>query len=97
MANLTTNNPLIDQAAESLKAIGQGINNDQKLYLDGFMMGLQSKGVSFGDFTVTPGNILGHENADRALHQIAMDKGDMTEDEAKVYIEQLKDSPTLLV
>ncbi|MEM9400798.1 MAG: NirA family protein, partial [Verrucomicrobiota bacterium] len=54
---LKLKNPIVEKASESLKNLGQEINNEQKLYLDGFVNGLQSKGVSFGDFAETPGGM----------------------------------------
>ncbi|MEM9444812.1 MAG: NirA family protein [Verrucomicrobiota bacterium] len=52
---LNVKNPVIDKAAESLSDIGKSINDEQKLYLDGFVTGLKSKGVAFSDLAETPG------------------------------------------
>ncbi|MEM9399956.1 MAG: NirA family protein [Verrucomicrobiota bacterium] len=71
--SLKIDNPLIDQAAEGLSGIGQAISDDQKLYLDGFITGLQSKGVSFGDLAETPGTLSGRGSCGTVLEDIDID------------------------
>ncbi|MEM9444813.1 MAG: hypothetical protein AAGA18_05610 [Verrucomicrobiota bacterium] len=47
--SVNVKNPVIDKAAESLSALGQPMSDEQKLYLDGFVKGLQIRGVSIKD------------------------------------------------
>lgn len=49
-----SSNPFLEAAASHLEKLGQPVTTQQRHYLDGFFVGLHSKGVSFGDLAPAP-------------------------------------------